>query len=89
MHTLPAMEVQQLQQWIGMLNQMPHTQAMHPSSMGLMPSSLAPLSGEHQAQGQLPDFRGGAAFQGGSSFQGSLPSFQGNGEALFFASGGR
>ena len=86
MHTIPAMEVQQIQQWIGMLNQMPHTQAMHPSSVGLMSSSLAPLSADQSQRHDLPDFRGAAAFQGAPNFQSSLPSFQGNGEFMVYLS---
>ncbi len=75
MHTIPAMEVQQLQQWMSMLNQMPHTQAMHPTSLGLMPSSLAPLSADQPQRHDIPDFRSATAFQG-------APSFQGNGKLL-------
>ena len=83
MHTIPAIEVQQLQQWMNVLNHIPSTGAIHnvhPSSMGLMPASLAPLTADQAGRHELPDFRGGAAFQGVPSFQGSLPSFQGNGE---------
>lgn len=83
MHTIPAHEVQQLQQWMTMLGHMPGSSSMHnvhPSSVGLMSANLAPLTGDQNARHELPDFRNAAAFQGlPASFQSSLPSFQGNG----------
>lgn len=83
MHTIPAIEVQQLQQWMSVLGHIPTSNAVHNvhgTSVGLMPASLAPLTGEQGVRHELPDFRGATAFQGVPSFQGSLPSFQGNGE---------
>ena len=84
MHTIPALEVQQIQQWMSVLGHIPNTANMHSMQIGpgggIMPSSLAPLTGEPGARGhELPDFRSSAAFQGGASYQGSLPSFQGTG----------
>ena len=81
MHTIPAIEVQQLQQWMSALGHIPGSGTVHPGSVGLMPASLAPLATDQAGRHDLADFRGAAAFQGVAAFQGSLPSFQGNGKA--------
>lgn len=85
MHTIPALEVQQIQQWMSVLGHIPNTSSMHnmhPNPGGIMPSSLASISADQGGRGhEMPDFRTGGTFQGMTSFQGSLPSFQGTGTA--------